>query len=73
MLLNGGVDPYTNKTVIPRWILDAITTARTIVAGNTTAPPQIPSRSIIGYGLGWARLSYQGHDVRLPPFPHRHL
>ncbi|PIL26377.1 hypothetical protein GSI_12133 [Ganoderma sinense ZZ0214-1] len=63
MLLNGGVDPYTNKTIVPAWIFDATTTARTIVAGNVTGPPQIPSRSIIGYGLGWARLSYQGHDI----------
>jgi len=59
MLLNSGVDISTNTTIIPRSVFDEITTAHAIVQGM----PSVSSLSIVGYGMGWARLSLEGHDV----------
>ncbi|KAI1784867.1 beta-lactamase/transpeptidase-like protein [Ganoderma leucocontextum] len=59
-VLNGGVDPVTNKTVIPASAYDETTTARIIQAGNVTNDK---TTSIIGYGLGWQRNSFMGHDI----------
>lgn len=64
VLLNEGVEPASNKTIIPRSAFEEITTAHSIQAGK----PTIPEMSIQGYGLGWWRFSYQGHDVCLSPF-----
>jgi len=61
LLLNDGVDPVTNATVISRGTLEEVVSAHSIVDGN---PRNRPERSIIGYGLGWTRFSYIGHDVR---------
>jgi len=44
--------------VVPPDILQKITTARTIVQGS----PEYPEVSIQGYGMGWFRESYRGHD-----------
>lgn len=68
-MLNGGVNPVTNVTVIPDWVFDDTTTVRAIVSGNTTDDPTM---SIIGYGLGWQRQSYLGHDVRAKLSNHSH-
>jgi len=59
MLLNKGVDPVSNTTVVPRAVFDMVTTAHTIVSGDPTTPEQ----SISGYGMGWVRLSYKGHEI----------
>ncbi|KAM5536134.1 hypothetical protein V8D89_010233 [Ganoderma adspersum] len=59
-VLNGGVDPVTNKTIIPQSAFDETTTARIIQAGNVTNDQTV---SIIGYGLGWQRNSFLGHDI----------
>ncbi|KAH9889349.1 beta-lactamase/transpeptidase-like protein [Cubamyces lactineus] len=57
-LLNGGVNPITNRTIVPASVLTDMTTARAIVHGE--AEKDI---SVVGYGMGWFRMSYKGHDV----------
>ncbi|PCH42876.1 beta-lactamase/transpeptidase-like protein [Wolfiporia cocos MD-104 SS10] len=59
VLLSKGVDPDTNKTIVPRSAYDEMTTAHAIVSGVATEPDV----SIMGYGLGWQRWSYQGHET----------
>ena len=58
MLLNGGVDPQTNMTIVPAATLANMTTARGIENGAPAGDV-----SIVGYGMGWYRMSYKGHDV----------
>ncbi|KZV68085.1 beta-lactamase/transpeptidase-like protein [Peniophora sp. CONT] len=58
MLLHGGVNPETGEVIIPKAVFEAVTTAHVISDGVGTA-----EKSIVGYGLGWRRLSYHGHDV----------
>jgi hypothetical protein len=58
MFLNGGVDPNTNTTIIPPTEFKVITSAHSIASLNVTA-----QSSTEVYGLGWARLSFLGHDV----------
>ena len=58
MFLNGGVDPNTNTTIIPPAEFNVITSAHSIVSPNATA-----QSSTVVYGVGWARLSFLGHDV----------
>lgn len=58
-LLNAGVDPTTNVTIIPRSAFDEVTSANVIISGNTSDP----ASSILGYGMGWERYSLAGHDV----------
>ncbi|KAJ6602444.1 beta-lactamase/transpeptidase-like protein, partial [Mycena vulgaris] len=58
MLLNAGVDAQTNSTIIPQSTFDLATSAIAIAADkgdNRT--------SVAGYGLGWARQSYRGHEL----------
>ncbi|KAA1476004.1 beta-lactamase/transpeptidase-like protein [Dentipellis sp. KUC8613] len=57
-LMNHGVDPRTNRTIIPRSVFDVVTTAQAIVHGEGSAVT-----SISGYGMGWGRSSYYGHDI----------
>ncbi|KAI0752773.1 beta-lactamase/transpeptidase-like protein [Daedaleopsis nitida] len=57
-LLNEGVDPVTNRTVVPPSVFIETTTAHTVVSGAAMG-----DLSIIGYGMGWFRMSYRGHDV----------
>ncbi|EMD32801.1 hypothetical protein CERSUDRAFT_118507 [Gelatoporia subvermispora B] len=57
-MINGGVDPWANTSVIPKSVVDEITTSRTIMDGRGS-----PDVSIQGYGLGWGRLSYRGHEI----------
>ncbi|KAI0713049.1 beta-lactamase/transpeptidase-like protein [Cerioporus squamosus] len=59
-VLNQGVDPVSNTTIFPSWVYDETTTAREVMTGNTTADPTM---SVAGYGLGWQRQSYLGHDI----------
>ncbi|RPD57950.1 beta-lactamase/transpeptidase-like protein [Lentinus tigrinus ALCF2SS1-6] len=58
VLLNEGVDPSTNTTIIPLAAFAEMTAARTIVSGVPAG-----DLSIMGYGMGWFRMSYRGHDV----------
>ncbi|TBU44391.1 beta-lactamase/transpeptidase-like protein [Dichomitus squalens] len=58
VLLNKGVDPLTTATIIPASVLEAMTTTRAVVSGIPEGP-----LSIIGYGMGWFRMAYKGHDV----------
>ncbi|KAI0261079.1 hypothetical protein BC834DRAFT_845824 [Gloeopeniophorella convolvens] len=58
--LNGGVDPRTNIMIIPTFAFDAVTSAHSIAIGN---PSDLPTFSIRGYGMGWGRFSYAGHDI----------
>ena len=62
-MLNGGVDPDTNVTIMPPEQFDVITSARSIV--DPSANDQVSTEV---YGLGWFRLSYVGHDVSRSPF-----
>jgi hypothetical protein len=64
MLLNEGVDPATNRTVLPKDVIEKVTTAHTVTLGHGSK-----TDSITGYGLGWVRASYVGHDVH----PHSSL
>ena len=60
MWLNTGINPSTNETIVPDYA--DLTTARAIIYGNTSELGV--DTSITGYGLGWIRGSYLGHDVR---------
>ena len=57
-ILNGGVDPNTNTTIIPPAQFDVITSAHSIVTSNVSA-----DESTLVYGLGWFRETFVGHDV----------
>lgn len=59
LLLNGGSDVSTNKSLIPRSVFDEVTSAHAITSGG----PNWPFESISGYAMGWERASYKGHDV----------
>ncbi|CAL1697847.1 unnamed protein product [Somion occarium] len=59
MLLNNGVDPTSNVTILPTSVYDTVTTAHALVLGRAL----MPSLSMLGYGLGWMRYSAQGHEV----------
>lgn len=64
LLLNGGVDPTSNATIIPRSAFEAVTTASAIMFG-TGIPAE---RSLMGYGMGWMRTSYRGQEACSPTF-----
>ncbi|EIW83776.1 beta-lactamase transpeptidase-like protein [Coniophora puteana RWD-64-598 SS2] len=55
--LNEGV--WDNETIIPKDTFEKASTAYSISVGAPAAPPY----SISGYGMGWWRHSYRGHDV----------
>jgi hypothetical protein len=61
MLLNKGVNPYTNETIVPSSVIDATTSAYSIIDGKASRQ----DTSLVGYGMGWGRLSYRGHEVGL--------
>jgi hypothetical protein len=61
MNLNSGINPDTNVTIIPSAAYGNITSVHSIVVPNTIGLPE--GSSIVGYGLGWGRFSYFGHDV----------
>ncbi|KAF8180665.1 beta-lactamase/transpeptidase-like protein [Mycena galopus ATCC 62051] len=58
LILNGGVDAQTNTTIIPQATFDLATTGISVFLHEGTGP-----LSVAGYGLGWARLAYRGHEV----------
>ncbi|KAJ7204669.1 beta-lactamase/transpeptidase-like protein [Mycena pura] len=57
VLLNKGVDGR-NSTIIPRTTFDLATSAISVAIDTGDG-----LFSIAGYGLGWGRLSYRGHEV----------
>lgn len=60
VLLNGGWDPATNRTIIPKDTFELATSAQGVVISR--AP--WPEFSFYGYGVGLITMSYQGHEVR---------
>lgn len=58
VLLNQGVHPKTNETIIPRSAFEEVTTAHVITDGKGP----LADLSIAGYGMGWWRQSYRGHE-----------
>ena len=58
-MLNEGVDPVSNTTIIPRAAYKAVTTASSIVYGAG----RDERTSVVGYGFGWMRTAYRGHEV----------
>ncbi|KAI0753784.1 beta-lactamase/transpeptidase-like protein [Fomes fomentarius] len=58
-VLNRGVDPVTNNTIIPKFAFDAVTTPRVIESDV----PKEANTSIVGYGMGWERKYFLGHDM----------
>ncbi|KIP11152.1 hypothetical protein PHLGIDRAFT_28072 [Phlebiopsis gigantea 11061_1 CR5-6] len=59
VLLHGGVEAKTNKTIIPYAAYEEITTSLSIVSGRTSQPYLSPTM----YGLAWNQHSYQGHKM----------
>ncbi|TFK57591.1 beta-lactamase/transpeptidase-like protein [Heliocybe sulcata] len=57
-LLSGGLHPETNETLISPSAFNEITTAHVVTDGK--APN--PNLSVAGYGMGWWRQSYRGHE-----------
>jgi hypothetical protein len=58
MLLNSGIDPLTNRTILPGTTFKDTITAYTIVRGDPRSP-------IDGYAMGWSILSHGGQNVRI--------
>jgi len=58
VMLNGGVDPETNVTIIPPEQFDIITSAHSIVGSSAN-----DQSSTALYGLGWIRFSSVGIDI----------
>ncbi|KAJ7691779.1 beta-lactamase/transpeptidase-like protein [Mycena rosella] len=55
--LNSGVDVQSNTTIIPRSTFELATSA--VSLSDSIGDGLV---SISGYGLGWGRLSYRGHE-----------
>ncbi|KLO13808.1 beta-lactamase/transpeptidase-like protein [Schizopora paradoxa] len=60
VLLNKGIDPISNKTIFPRSVYDILTAPHILMDGNPSAPHEF---SISGYGMGWWRSSFKGHEM----------
>ncbi|KAJ7742684.1 beta-lactamase/transpeptidase-like protein [Mycena maculata] len=58
MLLNAGVDRQTNATIIPQKTFDYATSAISVAKAKGDG-----LISFFGYGLGWGRLTYRGHEL----------
>jgi len=57
-ILNGGINPDTNITIIPPAQFNVITSAHSIVSPNASAV-----ESAVTSGLGWFRVTLVGHDT----------
>ncbi|KAF8132810.1 beta-lactamase/transpeptidase-like protein [Boletus edulis] len=55
--INEGV--YDNQTVIPDYVYRNVSYSYSVSIDH----PTDPEHSIVGYGMGWFRTSYRGHDV----------
>ncbi|KAI0774853.1 beta-lactamase/transpeptidase-like protein [Trametes elegans] len=60
-LLNRGVDPNTNTTIVPKSTFANMTATRPIQNDALAAGPEDPP--VPSYGMGWFRLAHKGHDV----------
>ncbi|KZV70776.1 beta-lactamase/transpeptidase-like protein [Peniophora sp. CONT] len=58
MLLNGGVDPVTNQRILASETIEAVSLARSVMVGTGSS-----EMSIMGYGMGWMRSSFQGKEI----------
>ncbi|KAF7328949.1 Beta-lactamase domain-containing protein [Mycena venus] len=58
MLLNSGVDGRTNDTILPASTFNLATSAISVALSKGSN-----LSSIEGYGLGWVRQSYRGHEL----------
>ncbi|GJE94211.1 beta-lactamase/transpeptidase-like protein [Phanerochaete sordida] len=58
-LLNAGLDPVTNKTIIPREAFDTMTASHSLAMTK----PAASWFSVLTYGMGWKIMSYQGHNI----------
>ncbi|TCD62783.1 hypothetical protein EIP91_006401 [Steccherinum ochraceum] len=59
ILLNHGTHPTSRTPIIPPAVLEAITTPHAIQFPK----PLDAGLSIAGYGIGWSRMSYYGHEI----------
>lgn len=59
MMVNEGVDPVSNRTILSKSTYKAVATASSIVIGSAANE----RTSIVGYGMGWMRTSYRGNEV----------
>lgn len=55
-----GKGVHDNQMVIPPSVYQNATYSYSVAADH----PIYPEHSIVGYGMGWGRSSYRGHDVR---------
>ncbi|OCH90097.1 beta-lactamase/transpeptidase-like protein [Obba rivulosa] len=58
-LINGGINPWTNTSVIPESVVQETTTSITITTGRAPAP----ELSLLGYAMAWHRSTYRGHEI----------
>ncbi|KAI0087674.1 beta-lactamase/transpeptidase-like protein [Irpex rosettiformis] len=58
-LLNGGVDPTTNITIVPVSAWQEESSGQIII----DPAPSFPDYSLSAYGHGWMRQSYQGYEI----------
>ena len=56
--INEGV--HNNEIVFPTSVYQNVSYSYAV----STDHPTDPEHSIVGYGMGWFRSSYRGHDVR---------
>lgn len=60
MLLNNGIAPNSGEAIIPPSALSMATWAHSIMVGQAVNA----HTSLVGYGMGWYRYTYRGHEVR---------
>jgi hypothetical protein len=62
-ILNHGIDPVTNVTIISSTQFDVITSAHSISSPNQGPNVSAEEASTLLYGLGWFRFTLIGYDV----------
>ncbi|KAI0767877.1 beta-lactamase/transpeptidase-like protein [Irpex lacteus] len=62
-LLNEGVNPITNKTVLPPSVFAAMTSGYIVTNPRPQKHIPGPLSSLTAYGLGWERTTYHGHEL----------
>ncbi|KAI0689020.1 beta-lactamase/transpeptidase-like protein [Cytidiella melzeri] len=62
-ILNGGIDPVSNATIVPASVIEEQTSAMIVM----DLAPSFPDSSLSAYGHGWYRQSYQGHELLSHP------
>ncbi|KAI0090893.1 beta-lactamase/transpeptidase-like protein [Irpex rosettiformis] len=59
MLLNEGVDPITNKTILPKSVFEEVTSGWSLISSMGLALGQ----PLSAYGHGWIRYSLYDHEI----------